>query len=161
MIVVSNTSPLTNMAAVGQVDLLPRLYQKVIVPTGVWDELLNPEKIWTGKSAIESAGWVEQKAVQNQALVTALQRDLDKGESECIALALELNADFVIMDEREGRRAARGLGLEVIGVLGVLIEAKAKGLIQEVRPHMDSLRQSAGFYLSDAIYRHTLKLAKE
>ena len=52
MIVVSNTSPLTNMAAVGQVALLPRLYQKVIVPTGVWDELIHPDKSWTGHAII-------------------------------------------------------------------------------------------------------------
>lgn len=88
--------------------------------------------------------------MENQALVTALRRDLDRGEAETVALALELNADLILMDEQEGRRAAERLGLDVIGVIGVLLEAKAKNIIDAVQPHLDALRQTPGFYISNA-----------
>jgi predicted nucleic acid-binding protein len=95
--------------------------------------------------------------VQNQALITALRRDLDWGEAETIALALELKADLVLLDEREGRRAAQRLGLHVVGVVGVLVEAKANDALDALRPHLDALRQTAGFYLSESLYRHALE----
>ncbi len=94
--------------------------------------------------------------VQTEPLIRTLQRDLDRGEAETLVLALELNADLVLMDEREGRRAAQRLGFKVLGVVGMLIEAKRRTLIQNVRPLLDSLREDAGFYLSDAIYHRVL-----
>jgi len=93
--------------------------------------------------------------------VVALQRDLDRGEAESIALALDRNADLLLLDEKEGRRAAQRLGLHVVGVLGVLLEAKRKGLVATIRPHLDALRQTAGFYLSETLYLHALELAAE
>jgi predicted nucleic acid-binding protein len=113
MIVVSNTSPLTNLAAIGHFDLLHQ------------------------------------------------QGDLDRGEAETIARALELDSDLVLMDEEEGRHTARRFGLRVIGVVGVLLDAKSDGVIEAVRPYLDALRQTAGFYLGDAVYGHALSLAGE
>jgi predicted nucleic acid-binding protein len=161
MIVVSNTSPLTNLAAIGQFDLLRRLYASVCIPDGVWDELNASGKLCPGRDQVAAADWIERHAVQNQALVTALQRDLDRGEAESIALALELDADLVLMDEREGRHAAQRLGLRVVGVVGILIEAKAQKAIDSVRPQLDNLRQAAGFYLSESLYHHALVLSDE
>ncbi|QXD16313.1 DUF3368 domain-containing protein [Rhodocaloribacter litoris] len=94
-------------------------------------------------------------------LVTVLQRDLGRGEAEAIALALERNADLVLLDEREGRRAARRLGLSVTGVLGLLVEAKAKGHVATLRPLVDALRQVAGFYVHDEVYRAVLRQVGE
>ena len=99
--------------------------------------------------------------MQNWALVTALERDLDRGEAETIALSLELGADVVLMDEREGRRAAQRLGLRVVGVVGIVLDAKACGAVKAVRPHLDALRQTAGFYLADAVYDDALSWAGE
>ena len=161
MIVVSNTSPLTNLAAIGQFGLLHRLYARLHIAQGVWDELNAGGQRWPGRDEVAAADWIEQHAVQNQALVTALQRDLDQGEAESIALALELDADLVLLDEKEGRRAAKRLGLRVVGVVGVLLEAKANGSVDIVRPRLDGLRQTAGFYLSESLYRHALALAGE
>ena len=87
--------------------------------------------------------------MQNQALVTALRRDLDRG------------ADLVLLDEKEGRHAAQRLGLRVVGTVGVLLEAKANGAINTIRPHLDGLRQTAGFYLSPSLYQYALTLADE
>jgi predicted nucleic acid-binding protein len=99
--------------------------------------------------------------VQNQALVTALQRDLDRGEAETIALALELSADLVLLDEREGRHAAQKLELRVVGVVGMLLEAKSRRDVEAVRPHLDALRHKAGFYLSEQVYHFALSLTGE
>jgi predicted nucleic acid-binding protein len=161
MIVVSNTSPLTNLAAIGQFDLLRRLYGEVRIAQGVWEELNAGGKCWPGCAEVAQASWIERLVAQNQDLVTALRRDLDRGEAETIALALQIRADLVLLDEQEGRHAAQRLGLSVIGVLGILLEAKATSTIDAVRPHLDALRQTAGFYIGAPLYRHTLAAANE
>lgn len=161
MIVVSNTSPLTNLAAIGQFDVLRQLYPRVHIAQGVWNEL-NAEGVqWPGSELVAAADWIQRHTVRNEPLVTALQRDLDRGEAESIALALEIEADLILMDEREGRHAAQRMGLAVVGVVGVLLEAKEAGLVDVIRPHLDGLRRRAGFYLSEGVYRHALALAGE
>jgi uncharacterized protein len=161
VIVVSNTSPLTNLAAIGQFPLLQKLYGEIKIATGVWHELNAGGRIWPGSVEVSNASWIVQHDVENLQMVTALRRDLDRGEAESIVLALELEADLILLDERDGRNAARRLGLQVVGVLGVLLEAKATGLITAVRPHIDDLRQDAGFYVSNSVYRSVLHLAQE
>ena len=161
MIVVSDTSVLTNLAAIGRFDLLRRLYATIHIADGVWEELNAGGKHWPGSEEVATANWVERHAVQNQALTCALEGDLDRGEAESIALALDLGADLILLDEREGRHAAQRLGLQVIGVVGILLEAKVKGAVDALRPHLDALRQTAGFYLSEPLYRSALALAGE
>jgi hypothetical protein len=161
MIVVSNTSPLTNLAAIGQFDLLRVLYGRLHIADGVWQELNASGQRWPGCSEVADADWIERPTVRDQMLVTALQRDLHMGEAETIALALELNAGLGRLDEREARHAAQRLGLRVIGVVGILLEAKAHDAVRTVRPHLDALRKTAGFYLSDSVYQRILDLAGE
>ena len=91
----------------------------------------------------------------------ALCQDLDLGEAESITLALELKADLILMDERDGRHRAIQLGLKPVGVVGVLLTAKARGHVTKVRPMLDALRQQAGFYLGDSLYKEVLRLAQE
>ncbi|MFZ0544059.1 MAG: DUF3368 domain-containing protein [Candidatus Promineifilaceae bacterium] len=161
MIVVSNTSPLTNLAAIGLFHLLQNLYGRINIPDGVWDELNAYNQAWPGSSEVATAEWVERLAPKNQQMIIALRRDLDRGEAETIVLALELGADLVLLDERDGRYAAQRLGLKVVGVLGILLEAKSKGFIKHIKPPLDGLRQQAGFYISETLYQHVLALAGE
>lgn len=156
----SNTSPLTNLAATFQFELLRQLYGELVIAEGVWAELNASGRTWPGRDEVAAAGWVERQTVGNTALVEALRRDLDLGEAETIALALEVNADLVLMDEREGRRAAQRLGLKPLGVVGVLLDAKRQGFLPAVRPAFDALR-TAGFYLGQPVYRQGLELAGE
>lgn len=158
MIVVSNTSPLTNLAAIGLFHLLGNLY---VIADGVWEELNAYNQAWPGSQDVAAASWIERRAPQNQQAVMALRRDLDRGEAETIALALELGADLTLLDERDGRYAAQRFGLQVAGVLGILIEAKNRNHIRDVRPHLDALRQQAGFYIHESLYHQVLKLVGE
>ena len=161
MIVVGNTSPLTNLAAIGQFGLFHQLYERLHIAEGVWEELNARGQHWPGREEVAAADRIERHTVQNQALVTALRRDLDKGEAQTIALALELGADLVLLDEQEGRHAAQRLELRVAGVVGLLLEAKSRSAVDEVRPHLDALRHKAGFYLTEQVYHSALTLAGE
>lgn len=161
MIIVSNTSPLTNLAAIGQFDLLHKLYSQIHIPDGVWEELNNRGEAWPGSKEVSEADWIQRHTVQNNLWVNSLRKDLDKGESESIVLASELEADMILLDEKEGRRAATRINLKPVGVIGVLLEAKSKSFIKTIKPHLDSLRQIAGFRISDSLYIHALNLANE
>jgi len=161
MIVVCNTSPLTNLAAIGQFELLHQLYGEVHIADGVWAELNAYGGDWPGRKETANAHWIWRRTVGDQVRVAVLLRDLDRGEAESIALALEIGADLILMDEQDGRHMAQRLGLRVTGVVGMLLEAKGKGRIDQLRPYLDALRWTANFYLSDAVYRAVLTLAGE
>lgn len=100
-------------------------------------------------------------AAQDRAFVETLEMELDRGESESIVLTIELKADFLIIDESNGRQKAESLGIDVIGLLGTLLKAKELGLILEVRPIIDNLISQAGFFISPQLRKHVLTLAKE
>lgn len=154
---VSNTSPLTNLAAIHQFDLLQQLYQQVHIPSAVWSELNANEQSWPGRADVARADWIVHHRIVNEPLVLALTIHLDRGESEAIALALELGSDLILIDEAEGRRIVKRYGLQVIGVLGILLDAKHQKLIDAVLPQVDKLQKTAGFYLNQQVY-HTIRL---
>ena len=110
-----------------------------------------------GAEDIGTAPWIRRASVKNRPLVHALRQDLDAGESEAIALTLEIEAGLLIMDERLGRETARHFGLRYIGLVGVLIEARQKGLIPAIKPYLDALRDSAGFRLTTDLYERILR----
>ncbi len=160
MIVVSNTSPILNLAVVGQLDLLRQLYGTVKIPQAVYDELTNPPN-QPGSAEVQSSLWIQTESVSNRALVTSLLVDLDPGESEAIALTIELGADLLLIDERLGRQVAGRFGLKFIGILGILLEAKHQGYLPLVKPVLDDLIHTAGFWVSQALYQHVLRTAGE
>jgi uncharacterized protein len=116
---------------------------------------------WPGREEVDVATWIVRDRVPESHLLAELMADLGPGESEAIALALELKADLVLLDEKEGRRKAHRVGLRVMGVGGVLLAAKAQRHLAEVRPCLDGLRQIAGFYLSESVYQARLAAAEE
>jgi uncharacterized protein len=161
MIVVSDTSALSNLAIVDRIWLLQAIYQTVIVPDAVASELSaasNPIIL-----AIPKLNWIQTKSLTNSELADQLQQDreLDAGEAHAIALAFELQADDLLMDERLGRQEAIRLGLSIIGILGILLVAKQRNLIPQVQPVMDALIDQAGFRVSPQLYERILALAQE
>ena len=163
MIIVSDTSVLSNLAVIEQLPLLQQLYNKVIIPQAVRNELSNasPENI--NIRAVVALSWIEIRLVKNTVLVETLlhDRELDQGEAEAIALALELPAKRLLIDERLGRREATRLGIPITGVLGILIAAKTEGLLPLVKPVMDDLIIKAGFWVSEQLYAEILQVAGE
>lgn len=163
IIIVSDTSPLSGLAIVNQLSILPKLYQKVIIPVAVKQELTfskNPQFLI---DSINNADWLEERKPTNISLINSLQIDnnLDIGESEAICLALELSADFLLIDERLGRQEAKQRGLKIIGVLGILLGAKNKGFISEIKPILNQLLNEANFRVSPILYQQILKDAGE
>ena len=161
LIVVSNTSPLTNLAAIGLLDVIHRILGQILIPQAVFGELTFGGVSWPGAAEVASAGWIRIRQIEASHLIDALRLELDHGEAEAIALALQVKANLVLIDEQAGREAARYLGLNVMGVVGILVRAKQLGHIENVLPHLDALRQQAGFYLSESVYRQALSLAGE
>ena len=161
MIVVSNTSPITNLAAIAQIDLLRQLYGSIVIPSAVYQELTSSETEIPGAIAVQTLQWISTQPVLATALVVSLQQELDPGEAEAIALAVELGADLLILDERRGYQVATRLGLKVQGVLGVLIAAKSRTLIPSVKPVLDDLIAIAGFWVAESLYDRILELVDE
>jgi predicted nucleic acid-binding protein len=157
MKVVSNTSPIINLAWIGQLELLRELYGVIHIPEAVWHEIVAQGAGQPGAKEVSSADWIKVCAVENKHLVLALHQDLDAGEAEAIALALEQQAGLLLMDERLGRETARYFGLNYTGLIGVLIEAKHKGLIGSIKEYLDKLRTMAGFHISQPLYLKVLQ----
>lgn len=161
MIVVSNTSPITNLAAVGQLDLLRQLYEKVLIPPAVYGELTGSSGGQPGALEVQTLEWIETRPVADRALITALQMELDEGEAEALALAKELAAGLLLLDERRGRAVASRLHLRFIGLLGVLIEAKQRSCLPAIKPVLEDLVAKAGFWIGPQLYARVLQAARE
>jgi predicted nucleic acid-binding protein len=161
LIVVCDASPLISLSAIGQFELLHQLYGEIYIPEAVGTEVLGAGLERPGTRELREAEWVHTCSVENDFLVRALEGELDQGEAQAVALAVELNADLLLVDERRGRGVAQRFGIKVIGVLGILVEAKKKGLILEVRPALDDLLTKAGFRITSALYNGVLRAADE
>lgn len=163
MIIISDTSVITNLAAIEQLHLLPQLYHEVIIPEAVYRELTDLEFPVPGSFEVQSASWLDIRQVWDRSMVERLKIEarLDPGESEAIALALELNADLLLIDERRGRSEANRLGLRISGLLGLLVEAKHRQLIVAVKPLIDNLIEISEFRVSEKLYNQILKIVDE
>lgn len=161
MIVVSNTSPIINLACVSQLDLLRQLYGQIIIPQAVFTEIAIAGAGEPGAKEVQGFDWITPRPVTQGSLTKVLRLELDAGEAEAIACALEINADLLLLDERRARETAQRLGLKFIGILGVLTEAKRRQLIPRIRPVLDNLRHQAGFWVTDALYQRVLAVAGE
>ena len=154
MLIVSDTSPITNLIQIKQLDLLEQLFEKVILPEKVFMELCVYE---AHKEEIENRSWLVVKTVQNKTAVKELEEYLDAGEAEALVLAKELNADLLIIDERKGRKTAEKYGLRIIGLLGVLVTGKRKGYLEKLKPILDELIKEIGFRVSEKLYKRVLE----
>ncbi|MEH1787142.1 DUF3368 domain-containing protein [Nostoc sp.] len=161
MIIVSDTSPINNLAAINQLSLLQELYDTVIIPEAVYRELTDPNFPVAGATEVQTFDWIQVRQVSNQTIVAALANELDKGEAEAIALAVEIKADQLLIDERRGRLVADRFNLRYIGILGILVEAKNQRLIPIVKPLLDALLNQAGFWVDETLYNRVLQLVDE
>ncbi|MDZ8092262.1 MAG: DUF3368 domain-containing protein [Nostoc sp. DedQUE05] len=163
MIVISDTSAITSLGAINHLKLLPQLYNQVTIPEAVYRELADIDPPVPGTIEVQTASWLEVRQVINREVVERLQNEvtLDPGESEAIALALELDADLLLIDERRDRAEANRLGVKITGLLDILVEAKRKKLIVAVKPLIDALIATSEFRVSSALYNQILDIADE
>lgn len=163
MSVVSNTSPALNLAIIGQLALLRELFGEIWIPPAVLKELRSDENL-PGSGAVREAreaGWLRVEEVKDGHLVQALRRDLDEGEAETIALALQVRAEWTLLDQREGRRIAKSLGLKVTGVLGILLRARREGKLPSLQIAMEQLREKGGFRIRAELFADLLRESGE
>lgn len=157
----ADTSVVSNLALVGAAKLLPALFGKLIVPEQVWRELLRGAELYEGLRFLRDIDWLEVRAVPLSASLTELSKEVDLGEAEAIALALELKADLLLVDDSDGRTAAMRHGIPIMGLLGVLIRAKEKGLVERISGWIEELRLNTSFRMSDELVLRVLKDAGE
>lgn len=153
MIIVSDTSAVTSLLQIGRLEILPALYQQVVIPVEVAEEL---KRFHTGLP-----GFIEILPVTDRTRLARLQTELDLGEAAAIALMLEGKGDLLLMDERRGRKIAMREGLVVVGVIGVLLEARRRGLIDSLTEVIRQLEQIADFRISPELKQRILQAAGE
>jgi predicted nucleic acid-binding protein len=145
---VTDSACVIALERIGQLELLPAIFEPLLAPPAVLRELGT------------AVPWLTIRTPASAHLVAVLEAQLGAGEAGAIALALELGNARVILDDRKARSVARRAGLAVIGTLGVLVVAKRQGLLPHVEPVLAALRQ-ARFHMSPALYREALRLAGE
>jgi predicted nucleic acid-binding protein len=143
------------LAKIHRLDLLARLYEEVVIPVSVMEEVkAKPDQEMERIQALLQSQKFRLRKATEQAL-EGLPADLGSGEQEAIALALETEADLVKLDDQQGRRIARERGLPVSGTVGVLVEARGRGMIPSVHHELDRLIE-AGMWVDEAFYHRIL-----
>lgn len=158
-VVAADAGPMIGLAVIGALPWLRTIFGHVLVPEAVAAELRLDSEM-PGSKVLASAwtqGWLEVVAVHD--IPTYLQVAVDGGEAAAITLARQRGVPLMI-DENRGRIAARSEGVHVFGSGAVLLIAKKRRIITEIRPHLDALTQ-AGYRLSAELRRELLKLAGE
>lgn len=157
-LVVSGTSPLRALGQLELLGILPRLFESILVPSGVIQELSVDVPGVRRIDASRFAFLVVREPADAQA-VAVLRERIGLGEAEALVLAIETQADVLLIDESRGRSIAKGKGVRVLGVLGLLVQAKRAGLVPEVGPLVERLEQELSFRISVPLRRRVLAAA--
>ena len=149
-LVICDSSTLIHLTSIGRLALRQTFYERITIRPAVWNEVLEQGAGRVGAREVaeaHQAGWIDLSAPADQPLMSLLRRDLDAGESEVIALALERKADLILLDESEARRIADRYGLAKTGVIGLLIRAWREGLVDSLEVELDRLQTQGGFWI--------------
>lgn len=160
MTVICNATPLINFAVTNRLDILQTTFGQIIIPQAVCDETTGtgfPGSLFVQQAI--AAGWLEVCSVST--VGANIPPELDDGEREAIALALEMGIQRILLDEREARQIAQQFSLQVMGTLGILLLAKNNQTIPEVRPLLDAMINTAQYWVSDTLYQQVLRQAEE
>lgn len=162
MKVVCDTNVIIDLSNIRSLDLLKDLFDEVLIPDEVREELIAGEKGGIEDADIKKAvtEWISVKEVEDRFALENMKVHIDKGESACIVLYKEIDADLLAINDLKARGVAHALGIRIIGTLGILLLAKEKGLIQKIQPVIDELRK-IGAYMSNSLYNRILKDAGE
>lgn len=160
--IVADAGPLIALARIQRLSLLQQLYGEVVMPAAVQGELqLNTQR--PGAQVLTqaiAAGWLRVQTVGNTTELTALSPPLDSGEAEAVLLAGQMTCQLLLIDDWQGRTVAKQRGLPVVGVAGVLLAAKQRGLITDILPVLTEL-VTVGYRLSPRLVAEVIRLAGE
>jgi len=161
VIVVSDATPIISLAKINMLELLGKFYNEVLLPQAVYNEVCRNPAFADEADTIKSSTFIRVETVSNEQSIKILRAaGLDIGESEAIVLADSLPDSLLLMDERKGRQIAQSMGLRVIGTLGILIQAKKHGMIEEIKPLLDTLID-ANIRISESLYHSILEQIDE
>ena len=158
-LIVSNTTPIINLAEIGRLDVLQGLFGKVVVPPAVVNELLAKRALFP--NAADAATCFEVVHPEARLLARGFRSVAHAGEGECLALAMEHPGSLLILDDLQARALASANGIPFTGTLGCLVEAKARGIVDAVAPLIGKLRLSARFWISLELETQVLNDAGE
>jgi uncharacterized protein len=161
VIVVADTSVIVNLVRVGHGQLLQKIYREVWIPTKVAEEFRWQVSVNPRFHGLSLPGWLQIR--DPSAIPQNLRNNdrLDPGECAALALAVEIHADAILIDEENGREIAAEMGLKRVGILGILLRAKNAGLISSLTPAFESLQRDANFWISPSLREYVLRQAGE
>lgn len=160
MRILVNSTPLIGLCKIGKLDILRAVYGEVVIPQAVYDEVTVKGDTVCAQINV-SLDWIRVEKIGNKADRKLYSTRLHAGEVEVMILAREVpRADLVIIDDNAAKKTAKFLGLNVTGTIGVLLEAKAQGIITSIAPHIEELKRN-GVFISDAVIQMALRAANE
>lgn len=159
-LVVADTTPLSCLLRIGRTDLLPALFSDVRLPIAVADELdRGGALLGDWRQCLLPFARIEP--VEPSPLLRLLSDELDEGEAAALALAVQLRADLVLLDELRGRTVAAKLGVAVLGTLGIIVIGKKRGVIPAARPIIAQVRADGGLWVTEKLVTEILKSVGE
>lgn len=162
MKVVADASVLISLSRIQRLELLhERFPEGVFIPPDVWKEVVEEGGGRPGAREVAESEWIRIQDFTEQGIVNLLQVELDDGEVAAIALAYEIHADVILIDERDARQAAQQLGLRVLGTIGILTWAKQSGKLSSLQAALDELRDKGKFRISQKLYKQALHMVGE
>ncbi|MBC8185174.1 DUF3368 domain-containing protein [candidate division KSB1 bacterium] len=161
MKVVSNSSVLISLSSINRLELLKDKFGEIQIPQAVWTEVVVAGEGEPGSIEVKNADWIEIVNVSDKNLVVALNEILDLGESEAIALALEIGTNVILIDEKDARLIATKYQLNPLGTVGILIWAKKNGKFNNLKEELDRLIIEGDFRISHQVYQYALEKVGE
>lgn len=162
MIVGADSSVLISLSAIGQLEIShARFPEGICIAPAVWREVVEQGQGRPGAEGVRIATWIKKFEIKDLVFAQYLQAGLEAGEAESIVLARELNADLILLDERDARDVAKSFGFHVLGTIGLLIWVKQTGHINNLKELLDKLLYTANFRLSDSLYAFALHQVNE
>ncbi|MDF3821820.1 DUF3368 domain-containing protein [Leptospira sp. 96542] len=158
MIIIADSSPLISLAIIHKLHLLKDIFQEIIVPNSVFEEIIKSERKYSSQLDEWSKPFV--KKCNNIEAFNAYRISLGKGESEAIVLSKENRNSILLLDDKKARKVAKYENLKVIGTIGILISAKEKGLISEINSSLKLLEEN-DIHLSKSLIRKALEMTGE
>jgi len=155
MILIADSSALIALAIVDKLELLDQLFGKVYIPRAVYSEIIKDNK----QASVKLKEYCQDKVIDISSIIN-FNVSLGKGESEAIILYKEQDADYLLCDDKKAKKFAQSFGINVIGTLGILLQAKERGYIEKITPIIEILRDS-DIFIDEKTYKIVLKIANE